>query len=570
MLEDNDANQNAPFDNGINGEDYDSYLERAVDAHETGKKAEAVLFYLLAYEKAMGGNDPSILLPMEHPAVDGLKCAWMLCCQLSDRSLAEHVFERINGYLTPGEVETCSTQLQDMALDQLKKFGLSADDVDDVSALINNEIMGGMDVDVKVSESDSAPEPEVELMEVSDISELPPFLQNLAKQVQDKIAEKAGRARAAADEISSSEAIAGGRGFKDLVGFEPAIEQLKKMGYGAKSDAKLQQFMEELSQLHGISNPPSFGTLLFRSFAREDAARLMLATAVEIGQPTVRMYMDENAQGLPILCVVASSDFRTKSNVGFNGTIDHGVLILEDVDLWGAPLSELPAGLDIPDIAMAQLSSGVRKAINLIRSAADNPNVTVLASASSDEALDEFLVDLLSPVKPFDISLPGESERLEIWNHLSRKYPSLDHVDRDMLVRLSFSLSRYDMFYAAREAVEHAYKESMKAGQYVPVKAEDLYEKLAAFQPLSSAEYRQLEDAVVESFRDEIEALERSLYGEESESVEGPEPGEASITYASVGLGEEPEPTEEPESAEAMNEPSAGDPQEPESGEDRD
>ena len=37
--------------------------------------------------------------------------------------------------------------------------------------------------------------------------------------------------------------------------------------------------------------------------------------------------------------------------------------------------------------------------------------------------------------------------------------------------------------------------------RYVPVTIDNLFEKLAAYQPLESTEYRALEDAVVEDFR---------------------------------------------------------------------
>ena len=43
----------------------------------------------------------------------------------------------------------------------------------------------------------------------------------------------------------------------------------------------------------------------------------------------------------------------------------------------------------------------------------------------------------------------------------------------------------------------------------------DRYDKLAAYQPLDSDEYRALEEAVVNDFRRELEHLEDLLDGEE-------------------------------------------------------
>ena len=50
----NDTNQNAPL-NGPDGdsEQYSDYLARAAQAQSLGKKAEALFYYLTAFEKAL-------------------------------------------------------------------------------------------------------------------------------------------------------------------------------------------------------------------------------------------------------------------------------------------------------------------------------------------------------------------------------------------------------------------------------------------------------------------------------------------------------------------------------------
>ena len=49
----------------------------------------------------------------------------------------------------------------------------------------------------------------------------------------------------------------------------------------------------------------------------------------------------------------------------------------------------------------------------------------------------------------------------------------------------------------------------------LPGPADNLYDKLAAYQPLDSDEYRALEEAVVSDFRRELEHLEDLLDREE-------------------------------------------------------
>ncbi|MGN0045758.1 MAG: ribonucleotide reductase subunit alpha [Eggerthellaceae bacterium] len=513
MLEEDDKNKNASCDGDAPAGEYADYLERAVDAHEAGKLQEALLLYLLAFERAVNDVDMPVP-PSDHPVVEGLKCAWMLSIELGDRSMAEHVLDLLQTYLTQHELDTCAGQLQSLALSQLKTMGMSEEEVSAISELMDADVSGNLGVDVRIPEPEDViiepdePTPDGLLLAESPESGLPPFVEALAREVQDKLAARASQAQGNAAEKDA--VVAGSKGFADLAGYDEQIVRLKSMGFGMFSDESFRSFVDELNKAHGISSLPSFGTLLFRSVIREDATRLMLAAAVEMKAPTVRMYMDENAQGLPILCVLASPDFRTKGNVGFAGTIDAGVLILEDVDLWGAPFTESAID-DMGDFMSAQISNGVRRAVTLIRSAVDNPNVTVLASASTDGILDEFILDLLSPVEPFDIPLPGEADRLQIWDHLSEKHPSLADLDKDTLVRLSFGLSRYDIFYAAREAVEQAYKDGLAHREVRMVRPDEMYEKLAAFQPLASAEYKQLEDAVIERFKGDIDDLEASL-----------------------------------------------------------
>ena len=64
---------------------------------------------------------------------------------------------------------------------------------------------------------------------------------------------------------------------------------------------------------------------------------------------------------------------------------------------------------------------------------------------------------------------------------------------------------------AAREALEDAYRQGMRARRYIPVTQAMMYEHLASFQPLDSVEYRQMESAVLHEFRDEIAALEQEV-----------------------------------------------------------
>lgn len=210
-----------------------------------------------------------------------------------------------------------------------------------------------------------------------------------------------------------------------------------------------------------------------------------------------------------MLCVsaqAADADKLAGLRRGFEGG---GVLVLEDLDLWGSPLSE--AADDMAGLLMAAMSRGAREAVNLIRQAVENPDVYVLASASSAEAVDPFFLDMLYPISCIDIDYPTPAERDDIWMDLARSHPSLRALNRDELVRLSANLPRYDIYMAVREALEEAYKQGLVERRYQPVTRDNLFDKLAAYQPLDSAEYAELENAVISDFAAGLGELEDLL-----------------------------------------------------------
>ena len=158
MLEEDDKNKNASCDGDAPAGEYADYLERAVDAHEAGKLQEALLLYLLAFERAVNDVDMPVP-PSDHPVVEGLKCAWMLSIELGDRSMAEHVLDLLQTYLTQHELDTCAGQLQSLALSQLKTMGMSEEEVSAISELVDADVSGNLGVDVRI------PEPEDVIIE---------------------------------------------------------------------------------------------------------------------------------------------------------------------------------------------------------------------------------------------------------------------------------------------------------------------------------------------------------------------------------------------------------------------
>lgn len=613
--------QNNEFDSSVG-----AYLARAVKACASGESELGLHLYLTAYEqgcKPDGRPSPD--------AAHALRKAWMLAVELKHRSLAEYIFEKLEPLLDANELSVCAEQLQRMALDKLQEFGLSREDLEDMTEMISQDYLGlgspgrlmkiehmtvptgslssNPFVNHRSNASEAADEPgageraqdgaasvskpeAVEAGATQDRSadgpvaqgevahagaaeqrdadepqgdddlkgyaaeneaagcaavgtealasaKTPAALETPVASAEPAVPEApaasvepaASEAPAASAEPSASEAPAASEGtdastapaaaeassgalmdnadahavmstlenisYRDLAGYGRAISVMRDFGIGMQNDPHFQSLVRMLNRRHGFDRMPAADSFVFRAAAREDAHRFMTATLGEIGLPAIRMHMEENLQGLPVLCVMAQADHHPKMNAARNAIEGAGVLLLEDLDLWVSPLMEAEEDYGV---IMPGLSRAAREAINLIRSAVENPEVFVLASAADTGEIEGFFFDLLEPLTVVDIDYPDEAERGELWDEIARDHPSLRELDRDELVRFTAGMPRYDIYMAARESVEDAYKESLMRRRYVPVALDNLYEKLAAYQPLDSDEYRALEDAVVADF----------------------------------------------------------------------
>ncbi len=295
--------------------------------------------------------------------------------------------------------------------------------------------------------------------------------------------------------------------YSTLKGYDHAIAAMRGIGIGMHNDPEFLDLVATLNEQHGLTRPPALDTLVFRSPVVEDASRFVEATAAEIGLPVLRMAMEEGIQGMPVLVVMTQGNHRPRMNHAQNKFEAPAILVIEQLDTWSMPAPpENPEG--IGNFIMANISRGAREAVNLIRSAVEDPDVFVFATATTTGEPDLFFLDLLEPLTIVDIDNPDEDERAAIWLEIADDHPSMRAIDRETLVRLSGGMPRYDMYLAAREAIEEAYKTGLVKRGYVPVTPQNIFEKLAACQPLESPEYQALEDEVVRNFLIDIENLD--------------------------------------------------------------
>ncbi len=301
--------------------------------------------------------------------------------------------------------------------------------------------------------------------------------------------------------------------FRNLAGYDEAVSIMRDLGVGVQNAPAFNEFVRMMNVRHGLDRMPAVDTLLFRAPVLEDASRFAEATAGELGLPVLHMAMEEGVGGVPVLCVTTQGNNRPRMNHAHNRFEGPGILVIEDLDAWALPeIPDSPEG--IGGFMMANISRGAREAVNLIRSAVEDPDVYVLVTSTTTSEVDPFFYELLEPITVVDIGLPNEKERADIWKEIALHHPSMRGVAVEDLVRFSDGLARYDMYMAAREAIEDAYKTGLVQRTYLPVTPQNLFDKLAACQPLDSDRYRELEQAVIDDFRSDLDHLE-DLLGEQ-------------------------------------------------------
>ncbi len=498
-----DRPEKNPGRNDEQNEPSHDYLKRAQEANDSGDFLLSMYLYLAAFQKSNGlGNEPT------DAAIFGLKQAWAIACANKERQLAEYIFELMEPYLNAAEIEMCADQLQNLTLDKLEEFGLTREDLEDMAQMITDDIMGDVGPMVRLDGIGIRKMP----LETASGSDGPRPQGDASAGLAKPDASSGDSSELAAIEGEVQEAFADDGDALDydrIVGYESTVEMMRDFGIGMKDDPRFQQLVGMLNARHGLDKRPAPDSMLFRAHAREDANRFMMATLGELDLPSVHMRMEENFQGMPVLCISARSiDIPSPSSLS-SVFSKGGVLVLEDLDLWESPSMDAPD--DGGSFFLMQMTRGAREAVNLVRSAVDNPEVFVIATASMEGPIDDFFLDLLEPLSLVDIDYPNEEERNLIWMDIAKDHPSIRSINRRDLVRYSANLARYDIYMAAREAIEEAYKIGLMTRRYHPVSRDNIFDKLAAYQPLDSDEYTELEDEVVRDFQSDLNHIDDLL-----------------------------------------------------------
>lgn len=112
-----------------------NHANEAHKAQDSGDIRLAVHLYLAAFEEASAdGGEP------DQSDIDNLRTALELAFDQKERSLAEHIYDRLEPYMTDEELGTYEVRLQNLALDKLSEYGISRTELENVADMISDEI----------------------------------------------------------------------------------------------------------------------------------------------------------------------------------------------------------------------------------------------------------------------------------------------------------------------------------------------------------------------------------------------------------------------------------------------
>ncbi len=517
------------------------FSTQARQAYEQEDFILALHLYLAAFEYTSiheGSQSPN--------AIMALRFAWEIACVMRERSLAEYIYEKIEPFLSDDELESYTLRLQDLALDKLSELGISRNDLEEITGMISDELgemsqLGKVTPIVKsvhvAPESSLSPAQLMQrLSNGEDASDVLPegasvvglgieskpnntptaVVSSHEEDTKDEVADekltpdtlrsfvgKSSKAKSMPSISSSTSGLPDRITYADIVGFDDVIEEVRSLGLGIERDPELLELSNELRQCHGIEKITSYGSIVFRTTSRDDASFFMGATVGELGLPAMRVQVQPGPQGMPVLAVSVSTDKASRINPNRPQLDVPSVLVLEDIDVWGPTLLTNASVLEAEGPhaqSLQQANRGVREALTVIHAAVANPEVCVLASMGAEVQDENFLYELLEPMSIVDMYLPTDIDRLLVWKRIAAEHPSIAELDLDVLARLSRNMCRMDIVAAAREALEDVYRTSLKQRKLMPLTQEAMYSHLANYQSLDSAEYKELEDLVAQSF----------------------------------------------------------------------
>ncbi len=468
------------------------YLNAASEASAGDRKKLAIHLYLAAFELDRIDND----FPSES-VLDGMRNAWTIAMEISDRSSAETLFTELAPYSSPDQVTSRARQLQDMTISQLEEMGIPKDRIEKAHRIYTPEATSaGADSDFisrffgMLSQDGDDEIPERQASSERDPSGREPVVPQWGRGRDDSIYPTTD--------------------YDELVGYGEALRSMRVFGFDTAADDDYSQFLQENSIFHGVSGLALYDPFLFYGPSREDVYEFAEATAGEIGNPVITLHVRTDDAGM--WTIRLSGPFK-RGLLGVSDPTDVPTpctFIIENIDiLQDFMKASIQSDAHSEDGMPSQASRAYGEILGYIHAILQKPDVFPIITSQSDVVLFPHFEDMFDRVQRIKVDLPSFEERKEVWNSFAMAHTSFSGIDMDELAQVSEGVSRHDLVTAGRKAVRDVFQESLTNNVYRFVTINDVLFELVPFVSKNDEDvYSAMEEAAVEAFVDELDVLD--------------------------------------------------------------
>jgi uncharacterized protein YjiS (DUF1127 family) len=493
------------------------YLEAAHYALASDQPRLAIHLYRAAFEVESAHREP-----VSSAVVEGLRKAWDLACEENDRSAAESIFGELSSFNTIEQNEQAVMRLQSLALSQLEDMGITDLDIEHIASAVSQEL----DEESNPELFDSLKDVLGHLSGLADDEENGQSNNSLAVRKFDLrpsvvSSPSAGSTNGGLTKLNEQlqkmrkrnqpKEGAAPLNYQVLVGFDSAMEHMREYGFLSAGDEHFKAFVEQSAAMHGVAPLSIEDSFLFFGPSREDVSLFAHATAGEIDFPVINVVVDLDKTGNGTIKFAGP----VKRNL-FGGPFDlmnmptPCIVLIENIDNLQKMFDNEQAAIKqnkrqfMPMMGAAPRSMQA-EITGYLRALRQRPGVFVMATAEHTGTLKGPLLDLMGPLNEIAITHPAEKERRDVLHQFAEEHPSFADLDIDRLAALSEGLSRRELVGASSAAVELAYRESLRSGQYSKVKLADALLNMAPHLDHESPLYKRVEDEAVAQLYLDIE-----------------------------------------------------------------
>ncbi|MDR1016590.1 MAG: hypothetical protein LBL67_03895 [Coriobacteriales bacterium] len=494
-----------------------NYLDHADEAVKAGQDSLAVHLYLAAFDLAEQAQP----VPSKR-VIDGLHTAWLLACKHSDRSTAETIFDDLEPFSSPEEIEKQVSDLRKMAIDQLKEQGVDTDQLDELTEALKEELPDEVWerlCDLGLNDTDHDDNAHTEETD----AEGPILRGQITRQDGTRIQAYEVKlplpSKTKPKHKRHQESRHHRFNYLDLQGFDQPLAEMQRFGFAHAGSQRFADFLKQTESYHGANGPVLTKPFFFRGNCRDDLNSFAWATCGEIDWPTFQIGAELDEQGLGTIKEWGPTVKTPFGVFPSNQIPSPALLVLQNVDLMQRLFDgDLSMPDDDPQEGLSPFGSkktvdpedldamrdDILLRIKMLKSQSD---LFIIATATDASAVGELLTDAIGDYQLIEVADPDLACRRFLLHSFAEHHPAFKQVDIAKLAFMTRGIGRRDLLKACQSASDEAYQNSLSSKHYQMLNLEDILVHCLEYIRSDSATYRQNERYLERRLADSLDHL---------------------------------------------------------------